>query len=81
MLIGDIKEAVRQHRRLAGLSQEELAQLAGVGKTVIFDIEHGKKSVRFNTLLKVLTSLNISLEIKTPVKLEALVQSNKRKTR
>jgi DNA-binding XRE family transcriptional regulator len=46
----DLKNIVRQHRRLSGLSQAELAKLAGVGKTVVFDIEHGKESVQFDTL-------------------------------
>jgi HTH-type transcriptional regulator/antitoxin HipB len=50
---------IRQHRRLAGLSQLALAKLASVGKTVIFDIEHGKETVQFDTLKKVLTVLYI----------------------
>jgi len=53
---------VRFHRKLSGLSQLELAQLSGVGKTVIFDIEKGKLSVRLNTLLKVMVVLNIKIE-------------------
>jgi DNA-binding XRE family transcriptional regulator len=46
----DLKTIVRQHRKLSGLSQAQLAKVAGVGKTVIFDIEHGKESVQFDTL-------------------------------
>ena len=46
----DLKSIVRHHRRLSGLSQTQLAKLAGVGKTVVFDIEHGKESVQFDTL-------------------------------
>ncbi|HAU0133919.1 TPA: helix-turn-helix transcriptional regulator, partial [Legionella pneumophila] len=49
-----------------GLSQQELAHLAGVGKTVIYDIEKGKESVRLNTLLKVLDVLNIQMKFETP---------------
>jgi HTH-type transcriptional regulator/antitoxin HipB len=63
----DLKEIVRRHRRLSGLSQSELARLAGVGKTVVFDIEHGKESVQFDTLKKVLTALNIKLVFQSPV--------------
>ncbi|WP_050750522.1 helix-turn-helix domain-containing protein [Legionella pneumophila] len=40
--------------------------LAGVGKTVIYDIEKGKESVRLNTLLKVLDVLNIQMKFETP---------------
>ena len=63
----DLQDIVRQHRRLSGLSQSELAKLAGVGKTVIFDIEHGKESVQFDTLKKVLGALNIQIVLQSPV--------------
>jgi len=63
----DIKSIVRCHRRLSGLSQTELAKLAGVGKTVIFDVEHGKESVQFDTLKKVLGALNIKIILQSPV--------------
>ncbi|HAU0573632.1 TPA: helix-turn-helix transcriptional regulator, partial [Legionella pneumophila] len=53
-------------RKKSGLSQQELAHLAGVGKTVIYDIEKGKESVRLNTLLKVLDVLNIQMKFETP---------------
>ena len=57
---------VREHRRMAGLSQAGLAKLAGVGKTVVFDLEHGKMSIRFDTLTKILGVLNISIRFESP---------------
>ena len=63
----DLKDIVRFHRRLSGLSQAELAKLADVGKTVVFDIEHGKESVQFDTLKKVLAALNIKLSLRSPI--------------
>ncbi|MBN2419293.1 MAG: helix-turn-helix transcriptional regulator [Deltaproteobacteria bacterium] len=54
---------VRFHRKQAGLSRIELANIAGLGKTVIYDIENGKDTIRFNTMLKVLNSLNITVSI------------------
>lgn len=57
-----IAEIIRFHRKKSGLSQIKLAALAGLGKTVIFDIERGKQSVRLDTLLKVLKVLNITIE-------------------
>jgi HTH-type transcriptional regulator/antitoxin HipB len=63
----DLKSIVRNHRRLGGLSQKELAKIAGVGKTVIFDLEHGKESVQFDTLKKVLAALNIRFVLQSPV--------------
>jgi len=47
------------HRKKAGLTRSELATLAGVGKTVVFDIENNKQSVKCSTLKKVLHVLNI----------------------
>lgn len=58
---------VQFHRRLAGLSRIELADIAGVGKTVIYDIENGKASVRLNTLLKILEALNVSIYLESPL--------------
>jgi HTH-type transcriptional regulator/antitoxin HipB len=63
----DLKTVIRHHRRVSGLSQSQLARLAGVGKTVVFDIEHGKESVQFDTLKKVLTALNITLVLQSPI--------------
>jgi len=63
----ELKDLVRQHRRSSGLSQSNLAKVAGVGKTVIFDIEHGKESVQFDTLKKVLEALNIRFIFQSPL--------------
>ncbi len=62
----NIAKIVRYYRKQAGLSQLALAQLAGVGKTVIFDIEKGKLTVQLSTLLKVLDVLNIQISFETP---------------
>lgn len=64
--IKDIAAAVHRCRQLAGLSQLALAELAGVGKTVVFDIEKGKETVQLNTLLKVLLVLNIRIKLEIP---------------
>jgi y4mF family transcriptional regulator len=61
-----IYSIIKKTRKAAGLSQKELADLAGVGKTVIYDIENGKETIRFNTLLSVCNALNINFEIKAP---------------
>ncbi len=62
----DIAETLRVHRKAAQLTQQELAILAGVGKTAVFDIEHGKPSVQLDTLLKILKVLNINLRLQGP---------------
>ena len=62
----EIGKITRYHRKQSGLSQQELAKLAGVGKTVIFDIEKGKETVQLKTLLKVFDVLNIRIKVETP---------------
>ena len=65
--IKDIGGIVRYHRQQANLSRLSLAEISGVGKTAVYDIENGKESVKINTLVKVLKTLNISLELKSPI--------------
>ena len=62
-----IAAIIRFHRKKSGLTQAGLARLAGLGKTVIFDIENGKLSVRLDTLLKVMHILNIKMEFQSPL--------------
>ncbi len=62
-----LAEIVRRHRRLSGLSQSELARLAGVGKTAVFDLEHGKGSMQLDTVIKILAVLNINMLFESPV--------------
>jgi len=66
MTSDNIATIVRYFRKQSGLTQQQLARLAGVGKTVVFDIEQGKETVQLNTLLKVLDVLNIQLKFETP---------------
>jgi y4mF family transcriptional regulator len=63
----NLSELVRLHRKQAGLTQKGLADLAGVGKTVIFDIESGKETVQLDTIKKVLTVLNIKIKFESPL--------------
>jgi len=67
MLAEEIGKVVRFHRKKAQLSQEQLAFLAGVGKTVVFDIEKGKISVQLDSLLKILNVLNVHLDFQGPL--------------
>ena len=62
--MGDV---VRSHRRAAGLTQQQLAELAGVGRSSVYEIEHGSDSVQLSTLLPVLKVLSITLRIEAPL--------------
>lgn len=58
---------IKEHRKQAGLSQLELANLAGIGKTTVFDIEKNKETVCWNNLNAVLKVLNIEVQFKSPL--------------
>ncbi len=66
MAINKISKAVRYFRKQSGLTQQQLAELAGVGKTVVFDIEKGKTTIQLDSLQKVLSVLNIHIKLETP---------------
>lgn len=66
----EIASIIKFHRKRAGLSRNQLADLADVGKTVIFDIEHGKTTVQAQSLSKVLTTLNIRCVFQSPLMIE-----------
>jgi len=63
----NIANIVRFHRKKSGLSQSALANMAGVGKTAVFDIEKGKQSVQLDTITKVFSVLNIRMEFVSPL--------------
>jgi len=67
MNIIEIGEVIKYHRKISGLSRVECARLAGIGKTAIYDIEHGKDTVQFKTLFKLLAVLNIRIELQSPL--------------
>ena len=60
-------QMVRYHRKQSGLTQEELGRMAGLGKTVVFDIEKVKLNVKLNTLLKLFEVLNIQIDFQSPL--------------
>jgi y4mF family transcriptional regulator len=55
--------ALRARRRLLGLTQLQLADLAGVGVAFLYDLESGKKTVRMDKLVAVLEVLGLSLRL------------------
>ncbi len=62
-----LASVVEFHRKKSGLNRIELAALAGVGKTVIYDIEHAKPTVRLSSIIKILDVLNIQVELNGPL--------------
>jgi y4mF family transcriptional regulator len=68
--IAQLSKILHDTRKRAGLSQLELSELAGVGKTLIFDLEKGRDTVTFSNLLKVCRVLNIKIEFIPPVPMD-----------
>ncbi len=62
-----LASVIRKYRKAAGLSQLRLAEMAGVGKTTVFDIEKGKETVQIDTLRKILSVLNIKVHLTGPI--------------
>lgn len=54
-------------RKKAGLSQQDLAELAGLSRTAIQGVESGKESLQIDTLLKICQVLNIRLAFFHPL--------------
>jgi len=67
MIDFDLGIFIKEHRKQAGLTQLELANLAGVGKTTVSDIEKNKETVRWNNILAVLKVLNIEVQFISPI--------------
>ena len=65
--IQELGEIIWMHRKAARLSRVKLAELAGVGKSVIYDIEKGKESVQLDTIQKILKVLNIKIILTSPL--------------
>ncbi len=55
--------AVRDRRRRLGLRQLALADLAGVGVAFVYDLEHGKPTLRLDKVLAVLSVLGLGLVV------------------
>jgi y4mF family transcriptional regulator len=68
---------IRNHRKSAGLSQHRLAEMAGIGKTAVFDIEKGKETIQLDTLRKILRVLNIKVQLISPLINQILNDENR----
>ncbi|MEX0600679.1 MAG: helix-turn-helix domain-containing protein [Rhodothermales bacterium] len=72
--MAELGRIVRYHRKRAGLSRAALSDLAGTGTTVIYEIEHGKKTVQFDVLRRILGTLNLKLLVAGPLLNEYMSQ-------
>lgn len=57
----DVGALVREMRRAQGISQEQLAGVAGTGVRLISDLENGKSTVQIEKVIKVIEALGLGL--------------------
>lgn len=65
-MFSEVGQMVKYHRKRQNLSRMALAERAGVGKTVIYDVEMGKATVKFETIVKIFQALDIQMVFRTP---------------
>jgi y4mF family transcriptional regulator len=63
----NLSKVIRYHRIKSGLTQAELADMAGVGKNMVYEVEKGRLSIQLDNLMKILNILNLTIELKSPL--------------
>lgn len=54
---------LRSRRKALGLTQAQLADLAGCGPDFLYDLERGKRSIRLDKLVPVLDALGLRFTV------------------
>ncbi len=67
MKTNDLSVLVVKARKAQGLSQKELAELSGIGETVVYKIEAGRSDVSLSSFVSVLGSLGIEIICRSPL--------------
>jgi len=55
--------AIRHYRKEAGLSQAQLAQMAGLNRTYLSNLESGKETEQVRRMLRVLRRLGVRMTL------------------
>jgi y4mF family transcriptional regulator len=59
--VAQVGDVVRHSRRRRGLTQADLALEAGTGRRFVSDVEAGKPTIEFESLMKLCKSLGVRL--------------------
>jgi transcriptional regulator with XRE-family HTH domain len=60
---GSIGEAIRHYRKEAGLTQAQLAEMAGLRRSYLSELEAGKETEQVKRLLRVLRQLGVRMTL------------------
>jgi y4mF family transcriptional regulator len=55
--------AIKHYRKKVGLTQAQLAELAGLNRTYLSDLEQGKETEQLRRLLRVLKQLGVRMTL------------------
>jgi len=62
--VDDLAEIVRARRHELGLTQEELAGVIGVHRMFVSQFESGKRTLRFELVLRLVQALGLDIELR-----------------
>ena len=55
MITNDVGNRIRELRKTLGISQEKLAEIAGIDRTYLASVENGKRNISIVNLEKIIT--------------------------
>jgi y4mF family transcriptional regulator len=58
-----ISNSLKEYRKARGLTQQDIADLAGVSRKAINELEQGKDTIQFKIVLKVLAVTDLELTL------------------
>lgn len=58
-----ISNSLKEYRKAKGLTQQDIADLAGVSRKAINELEQGKDTIQFKIVLKVLAVTDLELTL------------------
>ncbi len=64
--VADLGMALRATRKGAGVRLDDLADIVGVSKQFVSDVEYGKPTVQLGRVLKLLAEMGLQLSINLP---------------
>ncbi len=68
--VADLGMALRAARKGAAVRLDDLADMAGVSKQFVSDVEYGKQTVQLGLVLKLLAEMGLHLSIDLPANAE-----------